>query len=112
MGAEVKIHNTNPTRADSDGDGYNDNLEITANSDPNNAADIPATPPVDGPLVYYSFNKENGTDVENLGSLLTPGTLSGAATFGAGKDDDFWYRPFQGTEPEPMTLYPNWLHWN
>ena len=88
-GAEVKIHNTNPTRADSDGDGYNDNLEITANSDPNNAADIPATPPVDGPLVYYSFNKENGTDVENLGSLLTPGTLSGAATFGAGKDESF-----------------------
>ena len=88
-GAEVKIHNTNPTKADSDGDGYNDNIEIAANSDPNNPTDIPATPPVDGPLIYYSFNRPNGTVVENLGSLLTPGTLRGAATFSTGKDDSF-----------------------
>lgn len=88
-GAEVHIHNTDPTDKDSDNDGYDDHLEISAGTDPNDQLDFPTTPPGDGPLIYYSFNEQNGTMVENLGSLLTPGVLNGGASYAPGKDDSF-----------------------
>ena len=39
-------------------------------------------------LVYYPFNSENGTVVENTGTLAD-GTLNGGATYGPGKDASF-----------------------
>jgi alpha-tubulin suppressor-like RCC1 family protein len=39
--AEIVIHKTNPNDADSDGDSFNDRLEVTENTDPNNAQQFP-----------------------------------------------------------------------
>lgn len=88
-GAEVHIHRTDPNDLDSDKDGFDDNIEIAANTDPNNPNHFPDTTPGDRPLVYYTFNEENGPVVENFGSLLTPGTLTGGASYGPGKDESF-----------------------
>jgi len=38
---ELVVHGTDPDNADSDGDGFNDGLEIAENSDPNAAQDYP-----------------------------------------------------------------------
>jgi hypothetical protein len=49
-GEEVDFYSTDPLAADSDGDGYSDGEEVMAGSDPNSAADIPATTPSAGPV--------------------------------------------------------------
>ncbi len=87
-GAEVDDHMTNPNLVDSDNDGLTDPKEIGAGSDPNDSSSVPGFA-LPEPLLYYSFDVEDGTNVENVGTLGTAGTLSGGATYGNGKDASF-----------------------
>jgi len=88
-GDEVDVHMSDPNSVDSDGDLFDDNEEIDGGSDPNDPNSTPAVPELPEPLLYYSFNVENGTEVENLGSLGTPGVLQGGAAYGEGQDASF-----------------------
>ncbi|MDB4489211.1 hypothetical protein N9017_03760, partial [Akkermansiaceae bacterium] len=88
-GDEVDVHMTDPNSVDSDGDLFDDNEEIDGGSDPNDPNSTPVVPELPEPLLYYSFNVENGTEVENLGSLGTPGVLQGGAAYGEGQDASF-----------------------
>jgi len=85
-GAEVNEHLTNPKLADSDGDLFNDDFKIAQGSDPNDVHSTPNVPDLPVPLMYYSFDIEEGTVVENLGSLETEGNLVGGATYGDSLD--------------------------
>jgi Bacterial TSP3 repeat len=49
-GDEVNLFNTDPTNADSDGDGFPDGTEITDATDPNNPTPTPAGSRPRGPL--------------------------------------------------------------
>lgn len=88
-GDEVLVHMTNPNLEDTDGDAFTDAAEVAASTDPNDAASFPSGLPFGPPLLYYTFNLDNGTTVENIGSLATAGTLIGGATYGASVDDTF-----------------------
>ena len=87
-GAEVNTHGTNPLNTDTDGDNFDDNVEIAANTSPTDPNEFPAVDP-GAPLIYYPFNVESGTVVENLGSAGTSGTLTTAGSYGSSKDEDF-----------------------
>ncbi len=41
------------------------------------------------PLLYYSFDVEDGVNVENAGTLQTAGTISGGVTYGESKEPSF-----------------------
>ena len=88
-GDEVNVHMTNPNSTDSDGDLFTDDDEINEGTNPNDASSTPVVPELPEPLLYYPFNVENGTEVENLGSLATAGTLTGGATYGESLDASF-----------------------
>jgi hypothetical protein len=48
---------TSPALADTDGDGFDDGIEVAAGSDPNNASSTPATPvPLLAPLAILILN--------------------------------------------------------
>ena len=87
-GEEISTHKTNPNSADSDGDGYPDDRELALGSDPNSAASVPSTLLPD-PILYYSFDSEDGANIENLGSLPAAGVVAGGVTFVESKDDSF-----------------------
>ncbi len=76
---------TNPFSADTDGDGYSDSQEIDDGSDPTNPASIP-TP---GLVLYYPFDVQNGTVVENAGSGGTTGAILGGGTYTTGQSAAF-----------------------
>lgn len=88
-GAEVNDHETDPNSTDSDGDLFTDDEEIAEGTDPNDENSKPVVPDLPEPLLYYQFDVEDGTVVENLGSLETAGTLQGGATYGDGQDASF-----------------------
>ncbi len=88
-GDEVTVHMTDPNSIDSDGDLFDDNEEVDGGSDPNDPTSTPVVPELPEPLLYYSFNVDNGTEVENLGTLDTPGVLQGGASYGEGQDASF-----------------------
>lgn len=85
-GDEVNVHATDPNDIDTDGDLFSDGKEIAEGGDPR---DFNNTPSIPAPLLYYSFNVENGTEVENLGTTGTAGTHQGVITYGESKDDSF-----------------------
>ena len=69
-GDEVVYYRTNPTLADTDGDSYSDSAEISAGTDPNDAASYPGvTTTSDGPVVP--------AEVEDGGDGTTPGGKKG-----------------------------------
>ncbi len=87
-GVEVNEHMTNPNLDDSDSDGFTDPVELARGSDPNDPSSVP-TLDLPEPLIYYSFDIEDGLNVENVGSLETAGVISGGATYGESKDPSF-----------------------
>ena len=76
---------TSPTDDDSDNDGYLDGYEVAAGSNPLSAASVPPRTR----LLHYTLDIQNGTTVENRGTLVTDGTLTGGATYGAGPDTGY-----------------------
>ena len=87
-GDEINTHMTDPNDSDSDDDTFSDSLEIQVGSDPNDS-DIFPSAALPEPLLYYSFDVDDGTSVENIGSLATEGTTSGGVTYGDSKDGSF-----------------------
>jgi hypothetical protein len=67
---------TDPTKADTDGDGYNDNEETVAKTDPNNSNDPPQSQ-TGGLIAYYPFD---GNVNDALGEQ-PPLTLFGSRNF-------------------------------
>lgn len=88
-GEEVNDHQTNPNSADSDSDLFSDPIELEAGSDPNDPNSIPDQVALPDPLIYYSFNDQDGVDVENFGTLEDPGSVVGSPTFGDSIDADY-----------------------
>ena len=77
---------TNPNLSDTDGDGRSDFDEVEKGSDPNDEDSIPGLSP---PILYYSFNGKNESNIENFGSLSTGGTVAGGVTYVDSKDPSF-----------------------
>ncbi|MFT6864211.1 MAG: hypothetical protein ACJAVK_002775 [Akkermansiaceae bacterium] len=80
---------SDPNKADTDEDGAADGFEIAEGSNPNDSSSFPALPDLPEPLLYYPFDVEDATAVENLGSLETAGTLQGGATYGDSLDPTY-----------------------
>ena len=80
---------SDPNKKDTDGDGAKDGFEVVEGSNPNDSSSFPDPADLPAPLLYYSFDVEDGTSVENLGSLTTEGMTSGGVTYGDGKDASF-----------------------
>ena len=87
-GAEVNDHMTNPNLDDSDNDGFSDPVELAEGTDPNDPTSFPSLD-LPEPLIYYSFDIEDGSNVENAGSLETAGMISGGAAYGESRDPSF-----------------------
>lgn len=115
-GDEINTHGTNPLIADTDGDGLNDGDEITAGTNPKNtdsdfdgftdgeevaAGSNPlnanSVPPRVA-LLHYTMDVQNGTAVENIGTLATAGTLFGGATYASGPGAAYG-SAFKGNRP-------------
>jgi hypothetical protein len=73
---ELVVHRTDPTDADSDGDGFNDGLEITEDSDPNSSGNFPTR-------VLVVLDQEHGS-------------IRGAATYALGTTVSVEARPDLG----------------
>jgi hypothetical protein len=102
-GQEIEEYETNPNDPDSDDDGFPDAREIEVGTDPNDAGDSPSVDVVE-PILYYSFDDEGVSDVENLGSLGTPGRVSGGVTYVDSKDGTFG-RAFSGNRTGANDAY-------
>jgi molybdenum-dependent DNA-binding transcriptional regulator ModE len=87
-GEEIQIYATDPNDSDSDDDGFSDAREIEAGTDPNDATDFPSVQTGE-PILYYSFDDEGASEVENLGRLGTPGRVAGGVTYVDSKDATF-----------------------
>ncbi|MCW1923406.1 hypothetical protein OKA05_12645 [Luteolibacter arcticus] len=77
-GDEVNIHGTNPSLVDTDGDTFNDNVEIAAASDPLVAVSTPSNlPGYSGALIHrFKFDETAGTSAAdsesaNVGTIGT-----------------------------------------
>ncbi|MBM4074936.1 MAG: DUF5011 domain-containing protein, partial [Planctomycetes bacterium] len=85
---ELTIHGTDPTRADSDGDGFDDKMEIDAGADPNNPAMYPeSTPPTitligDNPVTLY-----RGQSFTDPGAIVTDNVDAERTIVGSGSVD-------------------------
>jgi hypothetical protein len=89
---ELEVYFTNPLSEDSDMDGSTDPTEIDAGTDPNDSSSVPGIDPgidLSGLLLYYSFDVEDGVNVENTGTLETAGMISGGVTYGESKEPSF-----------------------
>ncbi len=89
---ELEVYFTNPLSEDSDMDGSTDPTEIDAGTDPNDSSSVPGIDPgidLSGLLLYYSFDLEDGVNVENTGTLETAGMISGGVTYGESKEPSF-----------------------
>jgi hypothetical protein len=90
-GDEVNTHGTNPHIADSDGDGFSDGSEITAGTDPNNANSNPdlSDDLTEGLIAYWPFDDDTLDSVgTNDGTLMgsDPNLAFSAGKFGNGVD--------------------------
>jgi hypothetical protein len=84
---------TDPFKADTDGDGYNDKVETDANTDPNNPASFPVPPDADGDGItdasetntgVYVSPTDTGTDPNNAdtdGDGLSDGVETATGTY-------------------------------
>jgi hypothetical protein len=84
---------TDPFKADTDGDGYNDKVETDAKTDPNNPASFPVPPDADGDGIpdanetstgVYLSPTDTGTDPNNAdtdGDSLSDGVETGTGTY-------------------------------
>ncbi|MDB4300722.1 hypothetical protein N9961_01455 [bacterium] len=82
-GAEVKTHLTDPNLVDTDGDNFNDNIEVDAGSDPNDINDFPG---LDLGLLAYWPLDENFEDATVSGGNGTYSSISaGEPTFVSGQ---------------------------
>ena len=52
---ELVVHRTNPNNPDSDGDGFNDGLEVANNTDPNDPGDLPNQAPEFADQIFELF---------------------------------------------------------
>jgi uncharacterized repeat protein (TIGR02543 family) len=84
---ELVLHGTDPDNADSDGDGFDDGLEISENSDPNGAQDYPtrvltvSTPDngtVTGGGTYGFLNEATLEAIPDPGYVFTSWTGDGS----------------------------------
>ena len=65
---ELIVHGTDPDNADSDGDGFEDGLEITENTDPGSSTDIPTRVLT---ILEQEFGSVPGADTYPLGTVVT-----------------------------------------
>ncbi len=92
---EVKIHHTNPTLADSDGDSLDDSTEITNGTEPNN-------PDSDGDGIPDGFTEDEWLDHPLWG---TPQNSNFAITFSGNIDSKTIF--LLGDLPIPLLTYKN-----